>query len=111
LGAIAGASDVFGTLGDFSDTKNPLDLLKAGIQISNVAKTVKNITSDSLKQEGYSIIAGGLGAVAAGGRSGSLNIGDRILNNPATVGTVNLFRNADNSSVNGRTTAKPFGGS
>jgi hypothetical protein len=104
LGAIAGASDVFGTLSEFSDTKNPLDLLKAGIQISNVAKTVKNITSDSLKQEGYSIIAGGLGAIAAGGRSGT-SAADRILNNPATVGTVNLFRNADNSSVNGKTIA------
>ena len=100
LGAIAGASDVFGTLGEFSDSKNPLDLLKAGIQISNVAKTVKNITSDSLKQEGYSIIAGGLGAFAAGGSG--LGPVDRILNNPATVGTVNLFRNLDNSSVNGK---------
>jgi hypothetical protein len=111
LGAIAGASDVFGTISNFSDLTTPLDVLQAGIQISNVAKTVKNITSDSLKQEGYSIIAGGLGALAAGGRSSSLTAVDRILNNPATVGTVNLFRNADNSSVNGKTTAKPFGGS
>ena len=103
LGAIAGASDVFGTLTDFSDSKNPLDLLKAGIQISNVAKTAKNITSDSLKQEGYSIIAGGLGAIAAGGRGGTLaDAGTRILNNPSTIGAVNLFKGIENSSVNGK---------
>ena len=49
------------------------------------------------------IIAGGLGAFAAGGSG--LGPVDRILNNPATVGTVNLFRNLDNSSVNGKTIA------
>jgi hypothetical protein len=111
LGAIAGASDVFGTLSDFSDSQNPLDLLKAGVQISNVAKTAKNITSDSLKQEGYSIIAGGLGAIAATGRPGSFaGAGERILNNPGSIGAVNLFRSVENRSVNGQTTATPFKG-
>lgn len=96
-GVLAGADAVLGSLasGNF---------LAAAIQANTAVKNLKQITKASLVQEGYSIVNGALGNIAATG------------NQPAGQGTstqpglgnvgINLYSNK-NSSVNGTTKTTP----
>lgn len=110
FGAITGATDIFGTVSNLSSPDaSVLDLVKLGVQTTQVARTVKNITSDSLAREGYSVLAGGLSAVATGGRASATEYGNRFVNGLGTNNAVNLFRGADNPSVKNIIQGKPFG--
>lgn len=109
FGALSGASDVFGTLQDFGAGGSPLDLIKAGIQVTQVAKTVKNLNTDSIAQEGYSVLAGGLSAVARGGRPENTGAAvDRFVGGLGGANAVNLFKNFENNSVQNITKAETW---
>jgi hypothetical protein len=62
FGAITGASDLIEGVQGLNKDSSLLDVVGLGIQATNLAKTAKTITKDSLKAEGYSIIAGGVSA-------------------------------------------------
>lgn len=118
-GVVAGVGQVFGENGAWSQalkSGNPLSLIGAAIQTSNLAKGARQITKTSLKTEGYSILNSALSGMATAGRdqitqpggvtqsiqTGLQQSGYGALGN---VG-VNLFSN-QNSSINGTTTALP----
>lgn len=118
-GVVAGIGQVFGENGAWSQalkSGDPLSLIGAAIQTSNLAKGARQITKTSLKTEGYSILNSALSGMATAGRdqitqpggvtqsiqTGLQQSGYGALGN---VG-VNLFSN-QNSSINGTTTALP----
>ena len=109
FGAITGASDLIEGVSGLNKDSSFLDVVGVGIQATNLAKTAKTITKDSLKAEGYSIIAGGIGLAARGG--GNLVTGVSAFNSGGggINGTVNLFKqlSSSNSSINGATIAAP----
>jgi hypothetical protein len=61
-GIMAGAGSVFGSLGSAS---SPLDFLNAGLNAATLAKNIKNVSKASITAEGYSILNGTLGNMAA----------------------------------------------
>ena len=118
-GVVAGIGQVFGENGAWSQalkSGDPLSLIGAAIQTSNLAKGARQITKTSLKTEGYSVLNSALSGMATAGRdqitqpggvtqsiqTGLQQSGYGALGN---VG-VNLFSN-QNSSINGTTTALP----
>ncbi len=101
FGAISGASDILGTVGDIaSGNFNALDILKGVTQIQQTARTIKNITPDSIKAEGYSVIAGGAAAILKGAAAVPINREYR-------TNQVNVFKNLSNESVKAGITALP----
>jgi hypothetical protein len=54
-GLLNGSSEVFGDLQNIG-TASPLDILNTAIKAGNIVKNAKNISSASLKAEGYSIL-------------------------------------------------------
>lgn len=117
-GIIDGAGSIFGEEGSLNKaltSGNPLDFLKVAIQGKNLAQNVGKLSKAGLKQEGYSMITGVLGNIAAtgnqpGGVKDSLTAS---LNSNAGVTSlgklgINLFA-GQNSSVNGKTKTTPSG--
>lgn len=58
-GVLAGASDIFGDLTNI-DQMSPLDMLNTAIKGANLAKNVKQISKEGIKEEAYSILNGTL---------------------------------------------------
>lgn len=120
-GIINGASEVFG---DLQNMSSPLDVLNTAIKAGNLARNAKNVSSASLKAEGYSIINSTLANIATGqaavlntdGTVSRVPAGERIAQGVnATVSGItqaispagiNLYRNS-NSSTTDQTTATP----
>jgi len=67
LGAIAGASDIFGEDGTLANAKTPLDFLGVALQTKDLVKSVSQLNKAGLRQEGYSILSGALGNIVATG--------------------------------------------
>lgn len=117
-GIIDGASSIFGEEGSLNKaltSSNPLDLLKVAIQGKNLAQNVGKLSKAGLKQEGYSMITGVLGNIAATGNQpgGARDSVTASLNANAGVTSlgklgINLFA-GQNSSVNNKTKTTPSG--
>jgi hypothetical protein len=67
LGAIAGASDIFGEDGTLANAKSPLDFLGVALQTRDLAKNIGQLTKAGLRQEGYSILSGALSNISSTG--------------------------------------------
>jgi hypothetical protein len=109
-GVIAGADSIFGLLG--KENKSPLDYLNIAIQGNNLRKNIGQINKNSLKNEGYSVIAGVLGNVqATGNQPGGVGEAVRVglsqagINSSGKLG-INLF-SGNNSSINNSTPTTP----
>lgn len=126
-GILGGASEVFGDLQNIG-TASPLDILNTAIKTGNLVRNAKNVSSGSLRSEGYSIINSTLGNIATT-PAAVLNPDGSVTRVPASerisqgVGNtvsgikqvtspagINLYRNS-NSSVTDQTaaTAKRLG--
>ena len=122
-GILNGASDVFGDLQTIG-TASPLDILNTAIKTGNLVRNAKNVSSASLKAEGYSIINSTLANIAstpasvqnADGTVSKVPAGDRISQGVSNVVSgiqqvvspagINLFK-GNNSGTTGQTTATP----
>jgi len=76
-GIVSGAESVFGDVSNIANgTASPLNVLGAAISTANLVRNVGNISKDSLRAEGYSILTSTLQNVARGGLNGlGLNLG------------------------------------
>lgn len=99
-GVIAGADGLLGSISGAMNSKNPLDILGAGIQAVQLGKNIKSLSKAGLKAEGYSILGGILGNIQTSGNQpggaaesikSSINNGN--FGSLAQTG-VSLFKNA-----------------
>lgn len=115
-GVIDGASAIFGSEGSLKEaltSGNPLDVLKVAIQGKNLAQNIGKLSKTGLKQEGYSIVTGVLGNIAAtGNQPGGIKeaINSSITSNAGLTSAgklgINIFAEK-NSSGNNKTKTKP----
>lgn len=111
-GIIAGAGAIFGANGSLANATSPLGLLGVALQTANLAKGVKNYAKNgSIKNEAYSILGGVLSEVrATGNQPGGISaaVTTALSSNNGGLGNigVNLY-SSQNSSINGKTKAKP----
>jgi hypothetical protein len=122
-GVVSGINDIFGEPDGLLSrglSGNPLNLLGAGIAGSNLLRNAKNITRDSLRAEGQSILnsalQGALGGLAGGGgviggALGSLgaNLGFGPQTGTLLVGS-NFIPNRANASPGDVVGSSPFTG-
>lgn len=112
-GIIDGIDDIFGAQDGLLArglSGNPLNLLGAGIAGANVLKNARNITRESLKAEGKSILNSALqGALsgAGGGFTGMLNGGLGSLSNSLGFGPKTGTLLVASNFVANRSTASP----
>jgi hypothetical protein len=106
-GVLNGLDEIFGEEGDLEEANSPLDYLGIALKGATIAKSLGQMSKAGLKKEGYSILTGVLGNIAASGNQpGSprsvINDG---LSSVGRVG-VNLF-SSSNSGVNNSTQGNP----
>jgi hypothetical protein len=106
-GVLNGLDEIFGEEGDFEEASTPLDYLGLALRGATIAKSIGQMSKAGLKQEGYSILTGVLGNIAASGNQpGSpRSVINEGLTSAGRVG-VNLF-SSSNSGVNNTTPGKP----
>jgi hypothetical protein len=124
-GVLNGAADVFGDISDINETTSPQDLFQIGLKTAALARAIPSAIQNA-KQEGYSLLLGGLtGAAAAtfqGGGNNNFsdyaqNYADQLSNDPNYSGiaartgeAVNLYKRYSNDSVVPVNEAKQVGG-
>ena len=123
-GVLAGASDIFGDLMDPNKMSNPLDILNTAIKGANLARNIKKVSKEGVKEEAYSILNStmrNIGSSDAGvinpvGTVTKVSTNDRIrggLNQTVAGATqvinpvgINLFT-GNNTGMTGTTQATP----
>lgn len=101
-GIISGIGDVFGSNGSFATARSPLDLIGAAIQTKQLAKNIKNLKSEAIKKEGYSIAGSAIaGALSNPYQSSNLSQG-RTGIAPNTNSTTDGTTTATSISLTGR---------
>lgn len=93
-GTISGFSDIFGSEGSVANIQSPLDLIGAAIQTKQLVRSIKQLKSENVKQEGY-LMAGSIVAGALANPFGS---------NDVYQGRTGIAP-PTNSSIDGNTTA------
>ena len=88
LGTIPGALDIFGNIENIGTSDNPLKTaLGTTLEGINLVRNIKNVTADSLRAEGYSILNTALQKAGQGGLNGlGINLDLQKGSNYATAG-------------------------
>ena len=99
-GVIAGADNLLGSVANAMNSKNPLDILGAGINAVTLGKNIRSLNKAGLKAEGYSIVGGILGNIQSSanqpngvGQTIRSSINNGNFNAIGQIG-VGLFQNA-----------------
>lgn len=73
-GLLDGAASIFGENGSLYNAKSPLDYLKIGLQVKNLAKNASQLSKTGIKTEVTGVITNALSGVAATGDRNSITI-------------------------------------
>lgn len=109
-GIIAGAENLFGDVSNINQDTSFMDIVKMGLQASQLANSIGKITAAGLQKEGFSLLMGELGL----GTTGRYEGGNSSNNGPVVGGmqyspnaTVNTFKQYYNTSVTPSIKSKP----